>query len=87
MHPIEFSSESERQESDSVEKSNSFVGTEEYVAPEILIGKGRDFAVDCWCLGFMLHEMLYGMMSFKGSLKIPENPKLIEAFGFQNNTA
>ncbi|XP_057536901.1 serine/threonine-protein kinase OXI1-like [Amaranthus tricolor] len=31
-------------ESDSVGKSNSFVGTEEYVAPEIIQGNGHDFA-------------------------------------------
>ncbi|RWR87421.1 serine/threonine-protein kinase D6PKL1-like protein [Cinnamomum micranthum f. kanehirae] len=48
-------------------RSMSFVGTHEYLAPEIIKGEGHGSAVDWWTFGIFLHELLYGRTPFKGS--------------------
>ncbi|KAK6926630.1 Protein kinase domain [Dillenia turbinata] len=48
-------------------RSNSFVGTHEYLAPEIIKGDGHGSAVDWWTFGIFLYELLYGTTPFKGS--------------------
>ncbi|KAL6629491.1 hypothetical protein ACP70R_029256 [Stipagrostis hirtigluma subsp. patula] len=48
-------------------RSMSFVGTHEYLAPEIIRGEGHGSAVDWWTFGVFLYELLHGSTPFKGS--------------------
>ncbi|WCJ19073.1 Protein kinase superfamily protein [Euphorbia peplus] len=47
-------------------RSMSFVGTHEYLAPEIISGEGHGNAVDWWTLGIFIFELFYGTTPFKG---------------------
>ncbi|CAL9099036.1 unnamed protein product, partial [Musa acuminata var. zebrina] len=49
-----------------VARSSSFVGTHEYVAPEVAGGGSHGSAVDWWAYGVLLYELLYGRTPFAG---------------------
>ncbi|KAK8963930.1 Protein kinase PINOID [Platanthera guangdongensis] len=47
-------------------RSNSFVGTHEYVSPEVAGGGAHGSAVDWWAYGVFLYELVYGRTPFAG---------------------
>jgi len=47
-----------------VGRRNSFVGTAQYVSPEILTNSGSTQASDLWALGCILYQMVTGMPPF-----------------------
>lgn len=47
-------------------RSCSFVGTHEYVAPEVAAGGSHGSAVDWWAYGIFLYELIYGRTPFVG---------------------
>ncbi|KAH7278449.1 hypothetical protein KP509_38G041700 [Ceratopteris richardii] len=68
-------------------RSKSFVGTEEYIAPEVILGTGHDFAVDWWGLGVLLFEMAYGYAPFSGRTRkqtfhniLHQEPNVVRGF-------
>ncbi|KAG2117679.1 Pkinase-domain-containing protein [Suillus cothurnatus] len=47
-------------------RMNSFVGTEEYIAPEVIAAQGHTAVVDWWTLGILIYEMIFTTTPFKG---------------------
>ena len=43
------------------------MGTEEYLAPEVLNSTGHTSSIDWWELGIFIHEMVYGTTPFRAS--------------------
>ncbi|KAJ6801917.1 serine/threonine-protein kinase AtPK2/AtPK19-like [Iris pallida] len=59
-------------------RSNSMCGTVEYMAPEIVLGKGHDKAADWWSVGILLFEMLTGKPPFFGGNREKIQHKIVK---------
>ncbi len=51
-------------EANILEKRNTYCGTTDYMAPEMIKNESHEFSLDIWCLGILLYELLHGKPPF-----------------------
>ena len=60
-------------------KKHSFVGTNEYISPEVLKGHEPSPAIDLWSLGVILYQMLANKTPFESENELKTYQNIIEA--------
>ena len=46
------------------DRTNSIIGTPQYMAPEVILGDQYSFEVDYWSIGVCLYEFVFGEIPF-----------------------
>lgn len=67
MHGVTDKTTSKRHDIEPTLAGKSFVGTPEYMAPEVISGVNQSAAVDWWSYGILLFELTFGTTPFHGS--------------------
>ncbi|CAG9325737.1 unnamed protein product [Blepharisma stoltei] len=68
------------------ETRNTFCGTLDYMAPEMILSNGHSFEVDIWALGVLLFELIHGYPPFRSIKDTEKCKQIINAeVKFKNN--
>ena len=59
-------------------RTYSIVGSNDYIAPEVLQGQPYDYSCDWWSLGIIVFEMVYGYPPFSSKTKEGTTCKIME---------